>query len=67
MIYEYKNEDTGEIVEEDFPMNEEIPVTIYKDGKEYRRVFNASTHIPEGWGENKLDFSKPPSRRKHYW
>lgn len=70
MIYEYIHDETGEVIEEDYPMTEEIPITIFKDGKEYRRVFSSvATHIPEDWGstDNKLDFTKSPSGRKHYY
>jgi predicted nucleic acid-binding Zn ribbon protein len=35
-----------------------------------KRVFgNTSTHIPMDWGstDNDFDFSKSPSKRKHFW
>lgn len=70
MIYEYKHEKSGEVIEKEFSIHDEIPMIVKEGGKEYRRIFgNQSIHIPFQWGDidKKADFSKSPSRRKHYW
>lgn len=34
-----------------------------------KRIFNAPIHIPFQWGDtdNKLDFGKSPSKKRHFW
>lgn len=47
MKYEYINDDSGEIIERDFPMTGEIPQKVEHEGKEYRRNYRAGFVIPE--------------------
>lgn len=47
MVYEFQSED-GDTVEKIFypSRGDEIPATVIENGKEYRRIFNCSVHIP---------------------
>jgi hypothetical protein len=71
MIYEYTNEATGRVIEKDFPMADEHPITIFEDGLEFKRLFNnSSIHIPFQWGDihaNNIKFDKSPSGKKHFY
>ena len=69
MIYEYRCDKNGEVIEKNFPMNGEIPVEIVEGKKVYKRIFgNQSIHIPFQWGqESGINFNKSPSRKKHVY
>jgi hypothetical protein len=70
MTYEYINDDTGEVVERDFPMSGDIPKIIEVNGKTFRRDYAPgripAIHIPLHWGDgnNPIRFNKSPSGKK---
>lgn len=70
MTYEFICDETGEIVEKDFPMKD-VPRTLKIGEKNFRRnwSFSKSIHIPFQWGDtrNRPKFDKSPSGKKHYW
>lgn len=71
-IYVYKCEKCGNVNEKEFHMTDEKPNIISCPvegctGVMIRQFGNVAFKIPEGWGENKIDFSKSPSRRKHFY
>jgi hypothetical protein len=68
MVYEYINDETKEIVQQDFPMSGDIPKTIMIEGKTFRRDYGTkiAIHIPLHWSstENPIRFNKSPSGKK---
>lgn len=71
MIYEYIHDESGEIIEKEFPMEEDHPATVEENGKIYRRVWsfegrNVYVHIPFQWGENSYNFTKRDRDRRKY-
>lgn len=69
MIYEYKCDETEEVIEEDFPMGE-ASQKITRDGKKFHRHFALAIKIPEYFVKNESKFKnydKSPSGRKHFW
>jgi hypothetical protein len=66
MIYEYINDETGEIIEVQRDPREEEPGVIYREGKEFRRMWGKAFHIPQGWNENTYRFDKRPRERRKY-
>lgn len=68
MVYEFECKETGEVIQEDFSMKDDIPQKIEWGGKIFKRVFsNQCIHIPSDWNKPKIDFSKSPSRKKHIY
>lgn len=72
MLYEYINEDTGEIIEEEYSMTGSIPAKVKRNGKVYRRKFSTdsvSFHIPDDFAttDNKIDYGSSPSGKKRYY
>lgn len=68
MIYEFVDDETGDVIEREFDPTHEVPTTVAEKGRTYRRKWgDVATHIPEDWGESDIDFSKRPSRRKQYY
>jgi hypothetical protein len=70
--YDYKCEETGDVVEKEYSMKDDIPKEIEIDGKKYIKQFPlAAIAIPEHMkatnGVNKkLNFDKPITG-KHFW
>lgn len=68
MTYTYKNKETGEVIEKELSMRDDIPSNIVKDGKTYYREWASTIKIPYQWGhESNLNFNKSPSGNKHYY
>ncbi len=69
MIYEFRCNKTGEIIEREFSIKSVIPIEIKEGRKTYKRVFgNQAIHIPFQWGqESGINFNKSPSRKKHFY
>jgi len=73
MIYEYINDETEEVVEADFPMSGDIPKSITREGKKYRRVWalgHGTLLIPDSFKDDdpfKNKYGESPSGRKHYY
>lgn len=68
MIYAYKCETCGKVIEKDMGMDEDHPQKIEcPDCKTYTayRHFSASFHIPYGWNDTKIDTGK--KRNKKYF
>jgi hypothetical protein len=70
-IYEFRNEETGEVIEREFSMNE-VPSVVEEDDVEYRRYWNPSAYainIPFQWHDGRpfKNYHKNPSEKKHYW
>lgn len=61
MTYEYKNDESGEIIERDFPMGE-APKNVTENGKEYRRFFGGMTVIygASFHNEGQIKFKRGP-------
>lgn len=61
MVYCYKNEETGEIIERDFAMGE-APKSVVENGREYRRYFGGMTVIygPTFNTEGQVKFKRGP-------
>lgn len=66
MIYEYVNDETGDTIEIDRDPNEEEPGVVYRNGREYRRIWAQAFKIPYGWGEDSLRFDKRPREKRKY-
>jgi hypothetical protein len=68
MFYQYKNEETKEVIEKEFSMKNDIPSKIEENGKVFYRVWTTSFHIPYQWGqETNFNFDKSPSGKKHFF
>ena len=68
MFYQYKNEETEEVIEKEFSMKNDIPSKIEENGKVFYRVWTTSFHIPYQWGqETNFNFDKSPSGKKHFF
>ena len=68
MFYQYKNEETEEVIEKEFSMKDTIPSKVEENGKEFFRVWNTTFHIPYQWGqETNFNFNKSPSGKKHFF
>jgi hypothetical protein len=73
MRYDYKCEETGEVVEKEFSMKDDLPQSIEIDGKTFKRVWQmdgGGIHIPFQWGQEtnlRKGFSKSPSQKKHFY
>ena len=71
MIYEYLNKESGERVEAEFSIKDEIPSQIERNGKIYKRCFSTeSIHIPSYFhgDHNRPQYGKyGPSGRKHFY
>ena len=68
MFYQYKNEETEEVIEKEFSMKNDIPSKIEENGKVFYRVWNTTFHIPYQWGqETNFNFNKSPSGKKHFF
>ena len=68
MFYQYKNEETEEVIEKEFSMKDDIPSKIEENGKVFYRVWTTSFHIPYQWGqETNFNFNKSPSGKKHFF
>jgi hypothetical protein len=68
MFYQYKNEETKEVIEKEFSMKNDIPSKIEENGKVFYRVWTTSFHIPYQWGqETNFNFNKSPSGKKHFF
>jgi len=68
MFYQYKNEETEEVIEKEFSMKNDIPSKIEENGKVFYRVWTTSFHIPYQWGqETNFNFNKSPSGKKHFF
>lgn len=69
MIYEYIHDKSGDMIQREFSMKDDIPKEIVVGKKVYRRFYgNTSIHIPFQWGqETGISFDKSPSRKKHLY
>lgn len=68
MIYQYQTEDKSEIIEKEFSMKDDIPSKVVENGKTYFRVWTSSLIIPYVFSNPfKFDYSKSPSRKKHFF
>jgi len=62
MLFEYKNDETGEIIARDFEFGKSPPSKIEYEGKEYHRHFSSMTVIygPNFNTEGQIKFTRPP-------
>jgi len=69
MRYTYMCEETKEEIEREFPITKDIPAEVEFEGKMYRRKWagHGGIRIPRGWADNKIKFTKSPSRKKHFY
>ena len=72
MRYDFKCEETGEVREFEFPM-QDVPRTVKVEEKIFKRVFAFGTDaviIPFQWGQEtnlRAGFKKSPSQQKHFY
>ena len=61
VVYEYKNDESGEVIERDYPMGE-APKNVTEGGKEYRRFFGGMTVIygSSFHNEGQIKFKRGP-------
>ena len=61
MIYEYKNDESGEIIECNFPVGKALKI-VTENGKEYRRFIGSMTVIygPSFHNEGQIKFTRGP-------
>jgi hypothetical protein len=62
LIFQYRNEETGKVVEHDFPFGKTPPSTVEEGGRVYHRVFNVPGIV---YGasfntEGQIKFKRPP-------
>ena len=73
MVYDFINDETGEVIQRSFAITDDLPKKIVEDGVEYRRDYGAkripAIHIPLHWGDgnNPIRFNRGPSGKKHLW
>jgi len=68
MFFEYKNEETGEIIERDFPFGETPPPKVEYENKIFYRYWGKMRII---WGssfhnEGEIKFKRPPLEAEGY-
>lgn len=70
MRYEYKNDETGQVIEVEFSMEEEKPAEIERDGIVYRRVWpfesGVAVKVPYGFTDDSFRFDKRPREKRKY-
>lgn len=60
MIYQYINDETGNIVEKFYTLNDELPSRFVEDGLEYHRYYaGESIHIPDSFRATKTTYNRP--------
>lgn len=70
-MYEFRDEESGEIIEKEFSMNE-VPKSVEENGKIYYRFWNPNAYaikIPFQWHDGRpfKNYHKNPSEKKHYY
>jgi len=68
VIFEYRNDDTGEIIERDFPFGESPPSEIKHENKKYHRHWSSMRVIygPTFNTEGQIKFKRPPLENEGY-
>lgn len=71
MLYQYKNEETGKVIDREFSIKGDIPAFVEEDGIKYHRLYSSQNIIiPYGFGatNNRPKYGKyGPGGHKHFY